>query len=170
MRKRTFGFSIVELVMIVLLIAVLAAIVIPNFIDFRKEAKNSAVQAGIGFLRSSIAAATTQIELKEDPTTHPKRFPSVKELQEGIFGDEHPALKGKSIFEAGAQVPKNPWTSPTLPPETMVLIVECEFEKGQLNTAPGLERRGWCYRSSTGEIWANTNINGAGDGKTENYY
>lgn len=164
------GFSIVELVMVVLLLAIILAVLIPNFFDFRKDAKNSATLAGVGMLRSVVAQAMAQISLKEDPTTRPLKFPSIEEMRKGVFLGEHPALSGNRIFSKEAGIPKNPWTLAELKEEAMVEMIECEFEKTQLHPKPELSQRGWCYRPSTGEVWANSNQNGAGPGKTENFY
>lgn len=63
---RNSGFSLVELVMIILLLSVMAAVAIPNFIDFRTDAKNAATKGALGGMRSAIAVARSAIALKED--------------------------------------------------------------------------------------------------------
>lgn len=39
--KKVNGFTIIEMVIVILLTAIMAAIAIPQFIDYRKEAKNA---------------------------------------------------------------------------------------------------------------------------------
>lgn len=156
--------------MVVLFLAIILAVVIPNFFDFRKDAKNSATQAGVGMIRSAIAHATTQIALKEDPTTKPLKFPTIEEMKKGVFLEVHPKLAGTRIFDKEVGIPKNPWTLAELQEKSMVEIIECEFDKSSLNLKAEYLQRGWCYRPSTGEVWANSNQNGAGPGKTENFY
>ena len=75
-KKLRRGFTLIELVMVILLLAILAAIAIPNFIDFRTDAKNSATSGAIGALRAAIVVATSAIDLKEDPSS--AHFPNIR--------------------------------------------------------------------------------------------
>lgn len=153
-----YGFSLIELIMVVGLLVILAAIAIPNFIDFRKDAKNSTTQAALGSLRSAIVIASASIQLREDPSKPTPKFPTFEELQANSFLDVHPVLKGNKIIEGPNGVPKNPWTQPTLPSSQFNKIYNCPGPKGTLH--PVETHQGWCYLESTGEIWANSSLNG----------
>lgn len=164
------GLTLIELMMVVLLLAILAAIAIPNFIDFRKDAKNGATYSALGMIRSSVAIAVANIEMKEDPEIKTPKYPTLLEMQSNSFSDSHPALKGTPILDPKSGTPKNPWSNPTLPASEQNRIMDCGTAKSIISTNANEENRGWCYSESTGEIWANSAQNGAEQGKTENYY
>jgi MSHA pilin protein MshA len=56
MKKSQAGFTLIELVMVIVILGVLAAVAIPKFIDLRAEANTAAVASVAGSL--SAAAAT----------------------------------------------------------------------------------------------------------------
>jgi prepilin-type N-terminal cleavage/methylation domain-containing protein len=160
------AFTLIELIMVVGLLVILAAIAIPNFIDFRKDAKNSSAQAALGVLRSAVVIAAASIQLKEDPSQARAKFPTLEEMQANMFLDAHPALKGNKIVEGPSGVPKNPWTESTLALSSFNRILNCTGPKGTLH--PSEKNQGWCYLETTGEVWANSNLNG--DNPTENNF
>src|SRR4029079_3742435 len=58
------GFTLIEMLMVILLVAILAAVAIPQFVDFRTEAKNAATNAALGALRTGIATQIGQMVLR----------------------------------------------------------------------------------------------------------
>jgi len=161
-----YGFTLIELIMVVGLLVILAAIAIPNFIDFRKDAKNSTTQAALGTLRSAVVIASASIQLKEDPSKPTSKFPTFEEMKANSFSDAHPVLKGNIIVEGPNGIPKNPWTQATLPASQANKIFNCPGPKGTPH--PTETNQGWCYLESTGEVWANSNLNG--DSSAENTF
>lgn len=175
-RRRKKGFTLIELVMVILLLAILAAIAIPNFIDFRTDAKNAATNGALGAFRAAIVIATASIALREDPTlgTLPK-YPTISEMWGNMFlsiaPNSHPVLSGLNIMDPAEGIPKNPWTLSTAPIIDFLSIYDCATltPKTQILGISGSDERGWCYNDAQGIIWANSNLNKSTTA-TENTY
>ncbi len=143
MRSDEKGFSVLEFAMVVLLLAILGAIAIPSLVDIRSDSKNGQTQAAVGKLRLAIARFYSDTS----------KFPTLVEMQSQVF-----------------EVPKNPWTLASLKEDSFRSVSFCGDVKSTVSMDSETLSRGWCYNETNGQIWANTNRNGAANGKTENFY
>ena len=167
--KTQGGFTLIELVMVILLLSILAAIAIPNFIDFRTDAKNATTYGALGAIRSAIAISLASIQVKEDPTVPSPKYPTLLEMEANAFTSSHPNLSNTAILDPTSGVPANPWTVSTALTPYRNSIIDCGTSKPAITAANADASHGWCYKETSGEIWANSNLNGGGT-KTENTY
>jgi prepilin-type N-terminal cleavage/methylation domain-containing protein len=125
------GFTLIELVIIIVILGILAAVAIPKYKNISSEAKESATRAALGGLRSGI----TIYYANQAVTTGTAAWPPLDSLKEvGVVMEQ--------------SIPKNPFQSDANAPDSIVTGVT----KGVVVGARG----GWAYKPSTGEIWPNT--------------
>jgi len=60
MKRRNHGFTLVEILIVVIILGILAAIVIPQFANASAQSKNSSVASTLQTLRSQLALFTSQ--------------------------------------------------------------------------------------------------------------
>jgi prepilin-type N-terminal cleavage/methylation domain-containing protein len=61
-RRRSFGFTLIELMIVVAIIAVLASIAIPKFADLIRKSQEGATKGNMGALRSALSIYYSDME------------------------------------------------------------------------------------------------------------
>ncbi len=136
-KQKTRGFTLVEILIVVVILGILAAIVIPQFTSASESAKSSSLTSQLQTIRS-------QIELYQ--IQHNGDYPTLASLQTGD-PDEWTQLTTQTDVAGAAGTDFGPYLqqAPTNSFELTTNVV-----------APGSEAAGvgWTYNQTTGEIKA----------------
>ncbi|MBU0983167.1 MAG: prepilin-type N-terminal cleavage/methylation domain-containing protein [candidate division Zixibacteria bacterium] len=125
------GFTLIEIVIIIVVLGILAAVAIPKYQDITGEAREASCRASLGGLRSGI----TIFYANQAVTTGTATWPLLAELQT-------PGV----VMAQG--LPPNPYATSA---DSAAIVVA-----GATKGVPVASAAGWAYLPATGEIWANT--------------
>jgi len=140
MNKKREGFTLVEVLIVVVIMAVLAATIVPQFSDSSRDAKISTAQFNLSTLRGQIEMYKAQ---------HNSIVPALGTLEEltkktdvgGTIG----TTAGTHIYGPYIRViPSNPLNASN----TVTVITNSPAVAGDV-TGTG----GWLYNKTTGEVW-----------------
>ncbi len=135
--KRRDGFTLVEVLIVVVIMAVLAATIIPQFSDSTKDAKESSVNFNLHTMRSQIQLYKAQ---------HDSSVPSGTLAELLVSTDSQGTVGTGAAYPYGPYmrvVPDNPFNNSN----TVTVITNSPPEPGDVTGA------GWLYNATTGGIW-----------------
>lgn len=142
MSRKKSGFTLVEILIVVIILGILAAVVIPQFANASGDTRESSVMANLKSFRSQLQLYRAQ---------HQDLWPDDIENQLTMFTDVDGNTNATytSTFRFGpymVRIPPNPWTGVST--VTTVTGVDTEY------TAAVDMNQGWWYNSDTGEFRA----------------
>ena len=121
------AFTLVELIVVIVVLAILAGVAIPKYIDYSANAKAAACRGVLGGARSAIANFYANSAVSGTPA-----WPTLVQMQ----------TTGTVMQEA---LPNNPYmTNNTIAAATWA------------TTPPTSGTNGWNYDATTGHFWANS--------------
>ena len=136
--ERRSAFTLIEVLIVVVIMAILAATIIPQFTDSTKDAKASTVKFNLATLRSQVQLYRTQ---------HNGVNPSATLVELTTSTDISGAQGSGANYPYGPylrQIPVNPFTNSN----TVTVITVDPAVAGSV-TGSG----GWLYNATTGNLW-----------------
>jgi prepilin-type N-terminal cleavage/methylation domain-containing protein len=145
-RRRGHCFTLIEVLIVVVIMAVLAAVVIPQFSSATDDAKLSALEYNLKVMREQVQIYAAH---------HLGEFPDIQ-------NDALPQLTGATdlggnIGAPGPAFPFGPYIKEALPvnPFDQSNVVTAVQNPGQRPTQACGPREGWLYDKKSGAVWPN---------------
>lgn len=131
--RRSRGFTLIELIAVIVVLAILSAVAIPRYIDYTARARESAVRGTLGGVRSAIANfyALQAVNGSARFPTHTEMTTLGTVMQEAIMANPY---QTNTATAATIRDANNTWTA----------------------TPPISGNQGWAYDATNGRFWCNT--------------
>lgn len=157
------GFTILEILMVLLLVGILAAVAVTQLTNYTAEARTSTIKANLQEMRQAIARQTTK--MRSHCGLAAGSFPPLATIlkNDTTAGEAHPCTP-EQVPEAAdrrffaSRIPGNSWG-----PGQSNTIAGCVgagcTDRATYNCLGEPRNRadgGWCYNVSNGDLWANS--------------
>jgi type IV pilus assembly protein PilA len=129
--KKESGFTMIELMIVVAIIGILAAIALPKFADMIEKSREGSTKGNAGALKSSNA-----IYYGDQQGIWPTTLASVSKYRYSLYLDQIPQVKVTGKFDPNT-------VSAVSPVGNSVTMTTA-------NTVPAVASTGWMYDSTTG--------------------
>lgn len=127
------AFTLVELIVVIVVLAILSGVAIPKYFDYAAKARESACKGTLGAVRSAIANFYSNQLVNSGTGT----YPSLVQMQ----------AVGTVMQEP---LPANPYNNSNI-------IASATYNA---TTPPVSGSAGWNYDATNGKFWANSNTSG----------
>lgn len=164
-KLQQFGFTLVELLIVVVILGILAAVAIPQFADSTEEARASNLQTNLAVMRNSIEFYRTNHRGKYPGYPvgggTPTEALTIAQLTLASKADGSTAAPGTAGFDYGPYIRENLPENPINGLATITVLADAATFPAADDTT------GWIYQPKTGKLRANSTAK-APSGK--NYY
>ncbi len=140
LRTNRKGFTLIELVTVIVILGILSAVALPVYLDYRQDAKVAACKGVLGAVRAAIA--NYYAKSATDSGGGVLKYPALADL----------TTVGNVMLDT---MNDNPFDTDS----TKNNVVASSSAKGTVSGTSG----GWCYNATNGQFWANTNTSGIGE-------
>lgn len=124
------GFTLIELVIVLILIGIIAAVAVPKFMDLQEEAKKNAVKGALASVRSAINIYYANASIKNKSI----KFPKDKTVLQAILN---------------GPMPKNPLNNSNTIDDTLTYD-----DINKIGPGDGTATLGWGYDKNKGIFWS----------------
>src|SRR4051794_32619661 len=138
--ERRSAFTLIEVLIVVVIMAILAATIIPQFTDSTKDAKASTVKFNLATLRSQVQLYRTQHN-GVNPSATLVELTTTTDLS-GTTGTGANFVYGPYLRD----IPMNPFTNS----KAVKVITNDPAQAGDVSSGTG---GGWLYNATTGNLW-----------------
>lgn len=153
----------IELMGVILVTGILSAVALPQFMDFRHEARHASASAIEGNMLSAIKLQTTNAILRcNNPTLS---HPSIAALRanditvdNACAGVNLPLSERRFLASGGEFPPRNPVNGLNTIGLAEGVLEDKNFYAGTCSSSSNGLTVGWCYNPYTGSLWASTNL------------
>jgi len=160
-QKNEKGFTLIELITVIVVLGILSAVAVTRFQDLTQDANISSTKGNLGSVRAGIHLLHAKILLAGISASNPE-WPTVAELNNNALdGSSRPApLANLKIIEgpsggvcASVCLPEN-LVSPQATITARKNIVAATTAQADTRTPPG-GAAGWAYDPATGQFFVN---------------
>lgn len=165
MRKNQGGFTLIEILMVVMLVAIMAVVAIPQYLDFQQKAKDEATRGVLGAFRTGIQnMKALRIVKCGAPASQYPALATIANNYLSVANDtagecdagEIAALNAGDVMVVSGSgnlndIPDNPAGTASTVTEC---AAACTATPGSRTACTGGPTGGWCYDTESGNFWS----------------